>query len=216
MFAVVLAIAVLSAAGVTGVALAGHGAHRVVASVSGLQPSPVPAAQAPATTTWAAPATVPTTAVPTTAPPTTAPPSTVGYTPLATTTTAPPPPTSPPTTAAREPSPTVVTAASLSVSPSQANFPATPPPYWPMPILAVTVTNTSGVAVRSVVVHPVGVYSVPSSTCSTLMPGQSCVAKVQFCPTSPNHYLNTLVVTGENAATGSPLRASITLNGTAT
>jgi len=85
-----------------------------------------------------------------------------------------------------------------------------------MPIVAVTITNTTGVTVRSVVVHPVGVYSVPSSTCATLAPGQSCVAKVQFCPTSPNHYLDTLVVTGQDAATGSPVHASITLNGTAT
>ena len=85
-----------------------------------------------------------------------------------------------------------------------------------MPIVKVTVTNTGGAALRSVVVHPVGVYSVPSSTCSTLMPGQSCVAKVQFCPTSPNHYVNTLSVTGENAATGSPLQTSVTLNGIAT
>jgi hypothetical protein len=106
--------------------------------------------------------------------------------------------------------------ASLRVSPPTANFPSTPPPYWPMPIVDVTVTNTGGVAVRSIVVHPIGVYSVPSSTCSTLMPGRSCVAEVQFCPTSPNHYQDTLIVTGEDAATGSPLHASITLNGTAT
>ncbi len=85
-----------------------------------------------------------------------------------------------------------------------------------MPIVNVTVTNTGAVTVRSVVVHPVGVYSVPSSTCSTLAPGRSCTAEVQFCPTSPNHYLDTLVVTGEDAGTGSPLRATITLNGTAT
>jgi hypothetical protein len=85
-----------------------------------------------------------------------------------------------------------------------------------MPIVLVTITNTGGVAVRSVVVHPVGVYSVPSSSCTTLMPGQSCVAHVQFCPTSPNHYLDTLMVTGEDAISGSPLHASIELNGTAT
>ena len=85
-----------------------------------------------------------------------------------------------------------------------------------MPIVRVTVTNTGGVAARSVVVHPVGVYSVPSSTCATLMPGQSCVAEVQFCPSSPNHYLNTLMVTGEDADTGSALHASVALVGTAT
>jgi hypothetical protein len=85
-----------------------------------------------------------------------------------------------------------------------------------MPIVRITVTNTGGVAVRSVVVHPVGVYSVPSSSCSTLMPGQSCVAEVQFCPTSANHYLDTLMVTGQDVVTGSTLHASITLDGTAT
>jgi len=85
-----------------------------------------------------------------------------------------------------------------------------------MPIMLVTITNTGGVTVRSIVVHPVGVYSVPSSTCTTLTPGQGCVAKVQFCPTSPNHYLNTLIVTGQDAGTGSPLQASVTLDGTAT
>ena len=84
-----------------------------------------------------------------------------------------------------------------------------------MPIVRVTITNTGGVAVRSIVVSPVGVYSVPLSTCTTLMPGQSCVANVQFCPTSPNHYLDTLLVTGQDAVTGSPLHASITLDGTA-
>jgi hypothetical protein len=85
-----------------------------------------------------------------------------------------------------------------------------------MPIVAVTVINTGGVTVRGVVVHPVGVYSVPSSTCSTLAPGQSCVANVQFCPSSPNHYVDTLVVTGEDAANGATLETTITLNGTAT
>lgn len=85
-----------------------------------------------------------------------------------------------------------------------------------MPIVPVTVINTGGVAVRSIVVHPVGVYSVPSSTCTTLRPGQSCVADVQFCPNSPNHYPATLMVTGQDAVTGSSLQASITLDGTAT
>ena len=86
-----------------------------------------------------------------------------------------------------------------------------------MPIVPVTITNTGGVAVSSIVVHPVGVYSVPSNTCTTtLMPGQSCGAQVQFCPTSPGHYLNTLVVTGKDAVTGSPLQVSITLDGIAT
>jgi hypothetical protein len=85
-----------------------------------------------------------------------------------------------------------------------------------MPIVKVTVVNTSGVTVRSVVVHPVGVYSIPSSTCSTLMPAQSCVAEVQFCPTSQGHYVNSLLVTGEDANRGTALHATITLDGTAT
>jgi hypothetical protein len=107
-------------------------------------------------------------------------------------------------------------AASLQITPSPAKFPTTPPPYWPMPIVPVTVTNTGHAAVGSIVVHPVGVYSVPSNNCTTLAPGQHCVANVQFCPTSPNHYLNTLLVTGRNAVTGSSVQAKVTLDGTAT
>jgi hypothetical protein len=122
-----------------------------------------------------------------------------------------PPVTTRPTVTTRPPAP-----ASLQGKPSTATFPSTPPPYWPMPIVPVTITNTGGVTVRSIVVHPVGVYSVPSSTCTTLTPGQSCVAHVQFCPSSPNHYLDTLMVTGQNAVTGAALHASITLDGTAT
>jgi len=109
-----------------------------------------------------------------------------------------------------------VTTAAFSLSPGTADFPSTPPPYWPMPIVTVTVTNTGGAAINSVVVHPVGVYSVPSSTCSALGPGQSCTAQVQFCPSSAGHYVNTLSVTGQNAATGAPMQDSITLDGTAT
>lgn len=85
-----------------------------------------------------------------------------------------------------------------------------------MPIVHVTVTNTGGVAVDSVVVHPVGVYSVPSNTCASLAPGQSCGADVQFCPTAPGQYQNTLVVTGQDAATGKALQETISLAGTAT
>ena len=109
--------------------------------------------------------------------------------------------------------------ASLSVRPSPATFPSTPPPYSPMPIVQVTVTNTGGRAARSLAVNGVGVYSVPSNACATvgaLSPGQSCVADVQFCPTSPGHYLNTLVVTGQDAVSGSPLQTATTLDGTAT
>jgi hypothetical protein len=56
---------------------------------------------------------------------------------------------------------------------------------------------------------------VPSSTCATLLPGQSCHAQVQFCPTSKGLYLNTLVVTGDTAD-GSALHFDSTLHGTAT
>jgi hypothetical protein len=140
--------------------------------------------------------------------------TTVGATttlPVTTTTppvTSTPPPTTPPTTEAAT--------ASLRISPSMAEFPSTPPPYWPMPIVHVTITNTGGAAVSSIVVHPVGVYSVPSNTCANLAPGQSCSADVQFCPTSPGHYVNALSVTGEVAVTRSSLQASATLDGTAT
>jgi hypothetical protein len=86
-----------------------------------------------------------------------------------------------------------------------------------MPIVTVTVTNNGKHAITSVVVHPVGVYSVPSNTCTTMLaPGQSCSAQLQFCPSAAGHYLNTLVVTGQDAVTGSPLQASSTLDGTAT
>jgi hypothetical protein len=85
-----------------------------------------------------------------------------------------------------------------------------------MPTVVVTITNAGGAAAVAIVVHPVGVYSVPSTTCTTLQPGQSCTADVQFCPTSPNHYVNTLVVTAQDAGTGSPLSATTTLDGIAT
>jgi hypothetical protein len=104
----------------------------------------------------------------------------------------------------------------LNITPSPAAFPSIPPPYSPMPIVTVTITNTSGVTVSSIVVHPVGVYSVPSSTCTTLMSGQSCVADVQFCPSSAGHYLDALLVTGQNAVTELPIQDSIILDGTAT
>lgn len=112
---------------------------------------------------------------------------------------------------------TVTTTASLNVTPSTAGFPSTPPPYSPMPIVPVTITNTGGVAISSIVVHPVGVYSIPSNTCTaTLMPGQSCSAEVQFCPSSPGHYVDMLLVTGQDVVTESPIQVSITLDGTAT
>jgi hypothetical protein len=85
-----------------------------------------------------------------------------------------------------------------------------------MPKVNVTVTNTGSDTVSSVVVHPVGVYSVPSNNCTALAPGQSCGADVQFCPSSPGHYVNTLLVTGQDAVTGSSIQFSSTLDGTAT
>jgi hypothetical protein len=106
--------------------------------------------------------------------------------------------------------------ASLAMSPSPAIFPSVPPPYSPMPIVPVTVTNTGGHAARGIALNGAGVYSVPSSSCSTLAPGQSCVADIQFCPTSPGNYTNSLLVTGQDAVTGSPLQATTMLEGVAT
>src|SRR5271166_4445303 len=151
--AVVLACAVLGLAGVNAWAF-GHGTTRVTAARHPAYPAAHPY---PTTTTVPIPTTtlpVPTTTVP-----------------VPTTVVTAPPATAPPTTAAP---PTTVAAVSWRVTPSTAEFPSTPPPYWPMPIVPVTITNTGGVAISSVVVHPVGVYSIPSNTCTTtLMPGQS-------------------------------------------
>jgi hypothetical protein len=201
----VLAFVVLGVVGVDASAFVGHNTPRV-------DPAPHPADPAAhvSGTTTLTPVSTTTVIVTTTVPPTTT--STPRY--VSPTVPTPPPATTPPTIAV--PTTTAIaTAASLQITPSTAGFPSTPPPYWPMPIVPVTITNIGGVAVSSIVVHPVGVYSIPSNTCTTtLMPGQSCGAQVQFCPTSPGHYLNTLLVTG--ATTGSPLQASITLDGTAT
>jgi hypothetical protein len=110
---------------------------------------------------------------------------------------------------------TATATASLRLSPSPANFPTTPPPYWPMPIVKVTVTNTGNTTIKAIVVHPVGVYSIPSNTCTTLKPRQRCFASVQFCPTSPGRYVDTLALTGKNAKTGKPVSARVGLSGTA-
>lgn len=198
--AAVLGFAVLGLVGVTISALVGRSSPRVVVSTE----KPTVARTAPTVTT---PQTTTVYVLPVAAPTTpfaTVPPATH------------PPATSPATRAAPKTTTTTAAPARLQINPSTAKFPSTPPPYWPMPIVHVTVTNTGGVTVRSIVVHPVGVYSVPSTTCTTLTPGQSCDAQVQFCPTSPGHYLNTLSVTGQNAVTGTPLQTSITLDGTAT
>jgi hypothetical protein len=106
--------------------------------------------------------------------------------------------------------------AGLHISPSPARFPGTPSPYWPMPIVKVTITNNGRATVKPIVVHPISVYSVPSNNCSTLAPRRHCVANIQFCPTSPGHYVDTLAVTGKNATTGARVRATVTLTGTAT
>lgn len=203
---VVLACAVVVVMGVSAAALVGQKTARVVASTTlvkrGADSTTYPTkttVDSISTTTVGATTTVPTT---TTAARAVPPPTTT------------PPVTSTPTTQA--PPTTEAATASLRISPSMADFPQTPPPYWPMPIVHVTITNTGGAAVSSIVVHPVGVYSVPSNTCANLAPGQSCGADVQFCPTSPGHYVNALSVTGQVAVTKSPLQASATLDGTAT
>jgi hypothetical protein len=201
---VLLAVVVLALVGVNAWAFAGHHTPRVVSSPTLGSPRSTTTVEPISTTTVLGATTVPSA---TTIPPRYVPPTTVPTTTPATV----PPTTAAPTTTA------VAKQVSLRITPSAGQFPSTPPPYWPMPIVPVTVTNTGGVAVSSIVVHPVGVYSVPSNTCTTtLMPGQSCGAQVQFCPTSPGHYLNALVVTGRDVVTGAPLQLSITLDGTAT
>jgi len=179
------------------------------AALSGQTTQVAAPAQATSTTT-APPAPTTTVVVTTTAPP----PTTITTKAAPPPTTTAPPATIPPTTVV--PATTVAVVASMQISPATANFPSTPPPYWPMPIVHVTVTNTGATAISSVVVHPIGVYSIPSSSCGTLAPGQSCTADVQFCPNSPGSYDNTLTVTGQNAATRSPVQATIGLEGIAT
>ena len=83
-----------------------------------------------------------------------------------------------------------------------------------MPTLKVTVVNNGSTAMNSVVVNPVGVYSVPSSSCGSLQPGQSCSASIQFCPTSPGKYPATLTVSGVSSK-GKYVQVSIALYGTA-
>ena len=208
----VFAFVALGLVGLTASVFVGHDTSGVLASPNAGRHPNLPTADASDTATTLAPVSTTTATVATTVPSAATSPS--GHLPPPTQPTD-PPATSPPTSVTPTTTP-IATTASLGVTPSPAAFPSTPPPYSPMPIVVVTITNTGAAAVNSIVVHPVGVYSVPSNTCTTLLPGQSCVADVQFCPTSPNHYLNTLTVTGQNAATGSPVSASITLDGTAT
>jgi hypothetical protein len=210
--ALLLALVVLGLVAVKEWTFVGHDAPRVVRSPTALQHSAAPAAHASSTTAAIEPVSTTTVVAVTTVPPEpTSSPRYVPPSPVPTT----PPATTHPTNAA--PPTTTVATVSLRMTPSTANFPSTPPPYWPMPIVPVTITNTGGVALKSIVVHPVGVYSIPSNTCTTtLMPGQSCGAQIQFCPTSPGHYLDTLLVTGQDAVTGASLQANVTLDGTAT
>ena len=106
--------------------------------------------------------------------------------------------------------------ASLSVSPNPATFPTLGPPYNPMPQDTVTVTNTGGHTATNVVVNGVSVYSVPSSNCSSLAPGASCQAQIQFCPSTGGTYDLTLTVTGTDASTGTPLQGTTQLVASAT
>ena len=202
---VVLAGAVVLVMGVSAAALAGHKAPRVVASTT-------LAKRGADSTTYRTKTSVDSISTTTVGATTTVPPITTTIHVVPPTSTV--PVTSTPTTQA--PPTTEAATANLRISPPVADFPSTPPPYWPMPIVHVTITNTGGAAVSFIVVHPVGVYSVPSNTCANLAPGQSCGADVQFCPTSPGHYVNVLSVTGQGAITNSPLQASATLDGTAT
>jgi hypothetical protein len=104
--------------------------------------------------------------------------------------------------------------AGLRLSPRAEYFPTVPSPYEPMPTLKVTVVNSGSTAMNSVVVNPVGVYSVPSSNCGRLLPGQSCSAVIQFCPTAPGSYPATLTVSGVSE-TGKHVHVSIPLHGAA-
>jgi hypothetical protein len=107
-----------------------------------------------------------------------------------------------------------------------ANFPTTPPPYWPMPIVQITITNTGGRSLHGLVVNGVGVYSVPNlgepnncfdaPTLAALATGKSCVVDLQFCPTAPGLYQDTLEVTAQDATSGAALQATSMLNGAAT
>jgi hypothetical protein len=85
-----------------------------------------------------------------------------------------------------------------------------------MPNVQVTVTNTGGHAVNSISIPAVDVYSVPQDLCTSLAPGQSCTAMIQFCPTHTGQYNDTLAVTGHDATSGALVTASTMLIGTAT
>jgi hypothetical protein len=114
--------------------------------------------------------------------------------------------------------------ANLSANPSQLTFTAVHSSF--MPTLRVTVTNTGGRSVQGLSALPAGVYSLPSTgapnpcqgsgALPVLAPGQSCVVDVQFCPTTIGPDSKTLVVSGQDATSGSPVQVTVALNGTAT
>jgi hypothetical protein len=106
--------------------------------------------------------------------------------------------------------------ASLTVTPSPANFPnSSQASFFPMPNVQVTVTNTGGHAVNSISIPGVSVYSVPQDLCTSLAPGASCTAMIQFCPSAQGQYNSTLVVTGHDATSGALVTGSTMLMGTA-
>jgi hypothetical protein len=103
---------------------------------------------------------------------------------------------------------------SLSVGPNPVSFPdSSQAAGFPMPSQVVTVTNTTGHPVGSVVVHPVGIYSIPSSNCSSLAAGQSCTATVLFCPNAVTSYNLQLSVTGQDMTTGGAVSGTTNLQG---
>jgi len=69
--------------------------------------------------------------------------------------------------------PTPTAPASLTISPSPANFPDSPSPTFPMPNVQVTITNTGRRTARSINVPPVSVYSVPQDLCTSLAPARA-------------------------------------------
>ena len=187
-FAALISVALAGA-----VAACGASEHAAVTMATGVTDAPTTVAETQPTTT----VTLATTTHPATTTTMIEVPPTTTVEPIVTTTSAAPRP-----------------AASLRLSPRAEYFPNVPSPYEPMPTLKVTVVNNGSTAMNSVVVNPVGVYSVPSSSCGSLQPGQSCSALIQFCPTSPGNYPATLTVSGVSS-TGKRVHVSIALHGAA-
>jgi len=110
-----------------------------------------------------------------------------------------------------------VSGAQLSNSPTVANFPSSPSPFGYMPNIQITVTNTGTHPVDNLHGQPIGVFSIPSQTCtSTLGTGQSCSYSVQFCPGAVGPYSDPFVVSGDDAVTGTPVSATTQLSGIGT